>query len=109
MAAQRSPLARLLSYARHRRSAIAIATVYSVLNKLFDLAPPMLIGAAVDVVVQQKNSVLAGFGIESVDHQILWLALATLRATSPPSLAPGYLSLLGLIGLVSSYGQSADD
>ncbi len=78
MAAPRSPLARLLSYARHRRSAIVVATAYSVLNKLFDLAPPMLIGAAVDVVVQQENSLLAGFGVESVDHQILWLAFATL-------------------------------
>ena len=48
------------------------------LNKLFDLAPPVLIGAAVDVVVEQEDSFLAGFGIESVDTQILWLALATL-------------------------------
>ena len=78
MANPRSPLGRLLSYARHRRSAIAVATTCSVLNKLFDLAPPMLIGAAVDVVVQQEDSFLADYGIVSVDDQILWLALATL-------------------------------
>lgn len=78
MATPRAPIGRLFAYARHRRSAIAVAASCSVLNKLFDLAPPMLIGAAVDVVVQQEDSFLAGFGVESVDTQILWLALATL-------------------------------
>ena len=78
MATPRSPLGRLLSYARHRRPTIAVATTFSVLNKLFDLAPPMLIGAAVDVVVAQENSFLANLGPVSVDDQILWLALATL-------------------------------
>lgn len=73
----RSPIGRLLRYARHRRHAIGIASACSVLNKLFDLAPPVLIGAAVDVVVEQEDSILARFGVESVDAQILWLALAT--------------------------------
>lgn len=77
MSTPRSPIGRLFRYARHRRNAIGIATACSVLNKLFDLAPPILIGAAVDVVVEQENSFLAGFGVESVDTQILWLALAT--------------------------------
>lgn len=48
------------------------------LNKLFDLAPPALIGAAVDVVVEQESSFMAELGVESVDAQILWLAFATL-------------------------------
>ncbi len=77
MSPPRSPIGRLFRYARHRRNAIGIATACCVLNKLFDLAPPILIGAAVDVVVEQENSFLAGFGVESVDTQILWLALAT--------------------------------
>ncbi len=77
MSTPRSPIGRLLRYARHRRHAIGIASACSVLNKLFDLAPPVLIGAAVDVVVEQEDSILARFGVESVDAQILWLALAT--------------------------------
>lgn len=77
LVASSTPLRRLLSYARHRRPAIAVATTYSVLNKLFDLAPPMLIGAAIDVVVQQENSFLAGLGVASVDTQILLLAIVT--------------------------------
>jgi hypothetical protein len=48
-----------------------------VLNKLFDLAPPALIGLAVDVVVRGKQSLLAGYGIHSVSHQLWVLAFLT--------------------------------
>jgi ATP-binding cassette subfamily B protein len=44
------------------------------LNKLFDLAPPILIGAAVDVVVKGEESVIAGLGITDPFSQLLWLA-----------------------------------
>lgn len=54
-----------------------LAATYSVLNKLFDLAPPALIGAAVDVVVSREDSVLAGFGVVDESHQIGWIAAAT--------------------------------
>ena len=47
------PLNRLWNYAIPHRRAMVVASLYSVLNKIFDLAPPILIGAAVDVVVQQ--------------------------------------------------------
>ena len=42
------PLARLWHQARDHRGKIIAASSFSVLNKLFDLAPPALIGAAVD-------------------------------------------------------------
>ncbi len=74
----RSPLSRLFAYAKHRRRAVAMASTFSVLNKLFDLAPPMLIGAAVDVVVKQEDSILAHYGVTDVQTQIVWLAVATL-------------------------------
>ena len=48
------------------------ATACSILNKLFDLAPPALIGLAVDVVVRGQQSVLAGMGAATVSQQ-LWL------------------------------------
>ena len=50
------PLPRLLRYARHRRKEIILGTAASILNRLFDLAPPTLIGAAVDIVVQQPEA-----------------------------------------------------
>ncbi|GAB4265267.1 MAG: ABC transporter ATP-binding protein [Candidatus Promineifilaceae bacterium] len=75
---KQAPLLRLLRYARSRRRQIVLASLYSILNKLFDLAPPVLIGAAVDVVVAQGDSFLAGLGVVDVSAQ-LWL-LAGLTA-----------------------------
>jgi len=48
-----------------------------VLNKTFDIAPPMLIGAAVDIVVRREGSVLASFGFETPRSQIVALAFLT--------------------------------
>ena len=69
------PLRRLLRYARPHRGRVLLASSCSVLNKLFDLAPPLLIGAAIDVVVQKEASVLAGWGVTDVLTQ-LWVLLA---------------------------------
>lgn len=54
-----------------------LAIACSVLNKIFDLAPPALIGAAVDVVVKQEDSLLASWGIEGIKTQLVVLAVAT--------------------------------
>lgn len=63
---------RLIRYARNHHGALALATFYSVLNKLFDLAPPVLIGAAVDIVVSKENSFIGKLGYTDVNTQ-LWL------------------------------------
>ena len=73
-----SPLGRLLSYAESYRGRIWQATAYSILNKLFDLAPPLLIGVAVEIVVNQEGSFLGRIGIENTRSQLLWLAGITL-------------------------------
>ncbi|MEA5540271.1 ABC transporter ATP-binding protein [Limnoraphis robusta Tam1] len=54
------------------------ATICSILNKLFDLAPPVLIGAAVDVVVNQQDSFIARWGVENVVAQLWVLSLLSL-------------------------------
>jgi ATP-binding cassette subfamily B protein len=72
------PLLRLLRYARGHRPDIAAATSFSVLNKVFDLAPPLLIGAAVDVVVRREQSLVADWGVTDPVHQLLVLAGLTL-------------------------------
>jgi ATP-binding cassette, subfamily B, bacterial len=69
---QRHPLRRLLAYARPHRRHIGLASLCSILNKLFDLAPPLLIGAAVDVVVNRQDSFVARMGVTEVGAQ-LWL------------------------------------
>ena len=55
-----------------------MATLFTLLNTIFDLAPPFLIGVAVDVVVQRETSLMAGLlGITDPMAQLWWLALVT--------------------------------
>ena len=68
---------RFLSYARPWRGRIFISSIYSILNKLFDIAPEILIGIAVDLVVQRQDSIIARLGFESIQSQITVLAIAT--------------------------------
>ena len=51
-----SPFRQLLGYSVAYRQRMVWASVCSVLNKLFDLAPPALIGLAVDVVVKAART-----------------------------------------------------
>jgi ATP-binding cassette, subfamily B, bacterial len=71
------PLQRLLDYGHEYRQQIWQAAACSVFNKLFDLAPPALVGIAVDVVVKKQDSIIAQFGIKDVFRQFLILALLT--------------------------------
>lgn len=72
-------LQRLLRYAAEFRPRIFLATICSVLNKLFDIAPEILIGMAIDVVVRQEGSFIAsGFGITDPWMQMLLLGGLTL-------------------------------
>ena len=64
------PLKRLLKYGRRYRLKTWLASICSLLNKFFDLAPPALIGIAVDVVVKQQDSLLAEWGIKDVFWQL---------------------------------------
>jgi len=68
------PLKQLLSYMKPYRTKVRLATLFSILNKLFDLAPPVLIGAAVDVVVQGEESLIGRLGVTDPFEQLLWLA-----------------------------------
>jgi ATP-binding cassette, subfamily B, bacterial len=71
------PLQRLLEYGHQYRKQIWLATTYSILNKFFDLAPPGLIGVAVDVVVKQQDSIIAQLGVRDVFGQFLIISFLT--------------------------------
>ena len=60
----------------HSRT-VRLAAWCSILNKLWDLAPPLLIGVAVDVVVEREESLLSGLGIIDPWHQLIALSIAT--------------------------------
>lgn len=72
------PLRRLYDYARPYRAQAIWGTVHSVLNKVFDVLPEILIGVAVDVVVNREDSFLAGFGLPDPLHQLMALTALTI-------------------------------
>ncbi|MGA0022370.1 MAG: ABC transporter ATP-binding protein [Vulcanococcus sp.] len=94
MASHPSPLQRLLGSLRPHRRLVWLAASCSVLNKLFDLAPPVLIGLAVDVVVQQNTSWLAAFGFTTVPAQLGVLAALSFVIWSAESLFEYLYALL---------------
>ncbi len=71
------PLRSILSRSDAPKGKIRLAIICSILNKIWDLAPPLLIGIAVDVVVQKEDSLLAHWGIIDPWNQLIVLAVAT--------------------------------
>lgn len=78
MSESRHPLARLISQMKDQRRIIILASICSVLNKIWDLAPPVLIGMAIDVVHQQEESFLADYGYTDPWVQLQVLAGITI-------------------------------
>lgn len=72
-----SALLHLLRYAKGYRRRIILASTCSALNTLFDIMPEILIGVAIDVVVNQQESFLAGFGFATPQSQIVMLGFLT--------------------------------
>lgn len=74
-AGARHPLRRLWDHASRFRARVVVACILSVCNKLADLAPPFLIGAAVDIVVaDQRSFVATTFGVTDQRRQLVVLA-----------------------------------
>ena len=73
-----APLYRLWRYAGRHRGHVWAAGACSLVNKLFDLAPPVLIGMAVDLVALGQDSLLARMGFETPTGQLLALGALTL-------------------------------
>jgi len=71
------PFRRLLSHMKDHRKTIRLASLCSVTNKIWDLAPPLLIGLAVDVVVLRENSYLAKLGYSDPWTQLILLSVLT--------------------------------
>jgi len=87
------PLRRLLGHARSYRRSASIASVYTVLNKVFDVLPELLIGVAVDVVVNQRESFIARLGLPDPLHQLLLLTALTVVIWALESLTE-YLAMV---------------
>ena len=87
-------LLRLLRYARGFRGRILLASACSILNKLFDIMPEILIGMAIDVVVRQEASFMAELGLIDPFHQLLALGVLTVVIWGFESLFEFFLLVL---------------
>ena len=91
-------LKQLFKFATENKTKAKRGIVYSILNKLFDLAPPVLIGIAIDIVVEGSESFLASFGILNRRDQLIVLAVLTFVIWSLESLFD-YLSAVTWRGI----------
>ena len=68
---------RLYHYAASSKHDMRLGSLYSFLNKVFDIAPELLIGVAVDLVVRKKTSLIAQAGITDPSTQLMVLGALT--------------------------------
>ena len=110
----KSSVKRLSSYLKRWRSNVVMASLYSALNKIFDIAPEVLIGVAVDLVVKKNQSFVASLGFESINSQVLFIGAITFLIWALESLFE-YLYMIKWRGLaqnvehelrVSAYDQA---
>ena len=96
-----SNLKHLFAYSQQQKTKAKRGIVYSVLNKLFDLAPPVLIGVAIDIVVEGNESFLASLGVGDRRRQLVILAILTF-------IIWGLESLFDYLSAVTCRGISQD-
>ena len=70
-------LFKVLSYGKGFKGQAIWASLCSIINKLFDIAPEILIGIAIDVVINQEDSFVAGMGVVDPKDQLYLLGFLT--------------------------------
>jgi ATP-binding cassette, subfamily B, bacterial len=70
---QRSPLFQLSRYLAPHRMTMVCASLCSILNQVFDLLPEILMGIAIDVVVNKQDSFLSRIGFPEITTQLIIL------------------------------------
>jgi ATP-binding cassette subfamily B protein len=78
----------------NHRGTIRLASLCSVTNKIWDLAPPLLIGLAVDVVVEREDSFLASMGVLDPWNQLILLSVLTFAIWGLESLFEYFYGIL---------------
>jgi ATP-binding cassette subfamily B protein len=77
MSTGQKPIHKIIDYAKNDMGEIRLASLYSILNKVFDLAPPILIGQAVEIVVNPQDNFFQRLGYETLLGQITLLSIVT--------------------------------
>ncbi len=70
-------LSKVLSYGKGFKAQAIWASICSIVNKLFDIAPEILIGIAIDVVINQEDSFVANLGVVDPKDQLYLLGFLT--------------------------------
>lgn len=70
-------LIQLLQYAAPQKGKVMFAALCSVLNKICDIVPEILIGLSIDVIVHQEHSLVSKLGIANPVHQLYFVAALT--------------------------------
>ena len=91
----------LLSYLNAWKVRVTLASIYSAINKIFDIAPEVLIGVAVDLVVKKNDSFVASLGFESIDSQVAFIGAVTFLIWALESLFE-YLYMIEWRGLAQN-------
>ena len=74
---EKSNLRDLYNSSPNQKAKLIRGVIYSFLNKVFDLAPPVLIGIAIDIVVEGEESFIAQLGYVDKKQQLIVLAFLT--------------------------------
>lgn len=94
-----NPMSRLFRYLNPMRGRLLVASWWAVVNKVLDLAPPILVAWLIDVVAGTAPSWLPGWlGISSAMSQVVFLAVMTvvvfgLESLSQWGYAYGFMTL----------------
>ena len=91
----------LLDYIKVWKGRVIIASLYSAINKIFDIAPEVLIGIAVDLVVKKNDSFVASLGFQSIDSQVAFIGGITFLIWALESLFE-YLYMIKWRGLAQN-------
>ena len=91
----------LLDYIKVWKGRVIIASLYSAINKIFDIAPEVLIGIAVDLVVKKNDSFVASLGFQSIDSQVAFIGGITFLIWALESLFE-YLYMIEWRGLAQN-------
>ncbi|MBC1235691.1 ABC transporter ATP-binding protein [Nostoc sp. 2RC] len=68
----------MLNYGSQYRLQIWQATLFTIINTILDLAPPWLIGVAIDILVEKQNSFIAKLGVREIIWQFFLLTVVTI-------------------------------
>lgn len=72
------PLSQIIRYIAPYKIRVFLATLSSILNKLCDIVPEILIGIAIEVVLHKEHSLVARVtGVLDPYHQLYWVAALT--------------------------------